>query len=87
MGLFFGTDGLRGIANEDLSFELAYKCGNALSIRKDDAPEVVLSRLEVYHSSTEPLKDYYAKAGILKQVEGQEEVEDTTALTLRTLGI
>ena len=63
------------------------KCGNALSIRKDDAPEVVLSRLEVYHSSTEPLKDYYAKAGILKQVEGQEEVEDTTALTLRTLGI
>ena len=63
------------------------KCGNALSIRKDDAPEVVLSRLEVYHSTTEPLKEYYAKTGALKLVEGQEEVEDTTALTLAALGI
>ena len=63
------------------------KCGNALSIRRDVAPEGVLSRLEVYHSTTEPLKDYYAKMGILKLVEGQEQVEDTTALTLAALGI
>lgn len=63
------------------------KCGNVLSIRRDDAPEVVLSRLEVYHSTTEPLKEYYAKTGILKLVEGQEKVEDTTALTLAALGI
>ena len=63
------------------------KCGNTLSIRKDDAPEVVLSRLEVYHSTTEPLKEYYAGVGILKLVEGQENVEDTTALTLAALGI
>ena len=63
------------------------KCGEALSIRRDDAPEVVLSRLEVYHSTTEPLKDYYAKTGILKLVEGQEAVEETTALTLGALGI
>lgn len=63
------------------------KCGNALSIRRDDAPEVVLSRLTVYHSTTEPLKEYYAKAGILKLVEGQEKVEDTTALTLSALDI
>ena len=63
------------------------KCGNVLSIRRDDAPEVVLSRLEVYHSTTEPLKDYYEKTGILKLVMGQEAVEDTTALTLGALGI
>ena len=62
-------------------------CGNALTIRRDDAPEVVLSRLEVYHSTTEPLKEYYAKTGILKLVEGQEEVTETTALTLAALGI
>ncbi|MGN1061884.1 MAG: phosphoglucosamine mutase [Candidatus Scatosoma sp.] len=35
MGLFFGTDGLRGKVNEDLTFEVAYKVGNALSILKD----------------------------------------------------
>ena len=62
-------------------------CGNALTVRRDDAPEVVLSRLEVYHSTTEPLKDYYTKVGVLKLVEGQEKVEDTTALTLKALGI
>ena len=63
------------------------KCGEALSVRRDDATEVVLSRLEVYHSTTEPLKDYYAKTGILRLVEGQEAVEKTTALTLGALGI
>ena len=58
------------------------KCGEALSIRKDDAPEVVLDRLHVYHNQTEPLKDFYGKKGVLVLVEGQEKVEDTTALTL-----
>jgi adenylate kinase len=41
------------------------KCGEALSIRKDDAPEVVKSRLVVYHDQTEPLKDFYGKKGVL----------------------
>ncbi len=63
------------------------KCGKELTIRRDDAPEVVESRLKVYHETTEPLKDFYAKKGILKLVEGQEHVEDTTALTLSALGI
>lgn len=63
------------------------KCGVELTIRKDDDPAVVLSRLETYHKETEPLKDYYGKMGILKTVEGQEELSDTTALTLAALGI
>lgn len=58
------------------------KCGEELSIRKDDAPEVVKSRLDTYHEVTEPLKDFYEKLGKLGIVEGQEEVADTTALTL-----
>ncbi|MBO5345145.1 MAG: phosphoglucosamine mutase [Clostridia bacterium] len=33
MGLFFGTDGLRGKVNDDLSYDIAYKCGNALGSR------------------------------------------------------
>ena len=61
------------------------KCGEALSIRKDDAPEVVLDRLNVYHNQTEPLKDFYGKKGVLVLVEGQEEVKDTTALTLSAI--
>ncbi len=79
------------------SYHLEYKkptqegicdvCGEELSIRKDDAPEVVMSRLETYHKETEPLRDYYAKKGILRTVIGQEELADTTKLTLEALGV
>jgi adenylate kinase len=60
-------------------------CGEELSIRADDDPEVVKSRLVTYHEMTEPLKDYYAKKGILKIVIGQEKLEDTTALVSAAL--
>lgn len=58
------------------------KCGSTLVQRKDDHPDTVRERLQVYHDQTEPLKDYYAKSGKLVIVEGQEEVADTTKLTL-----
>ena len=61
-------------------------CGGKLIMREDDKPETVISRLEVYHKQTEPLKDYYAEKGILVMVEGQEEVADTTALVFEALG-
>ena len=61
------------------------KCGDALIVRKDDLPEVVKNRLDIYHEQTEPLKDYYACKGKLKLVIGQEEVADTTALTIGAL--
>ena len=63
------------------------KCGEELSVRKDDAPEVVLSRLEVYHSTTEPLKDYYSKKGMLKTVDGIGSVEEISSRTFKVLGI
>ena len=63
------------------------KCGAELTTRKDDAPEVVLSRLEVYHSTTEPLKEYYGKTGKLVLVEGAELLEETTKRTMAALGI
>ena len=60
-------------------------CGEPLSIRADDDPEVVKSRLVIYHEQTEPLKDFYQSKGLLKIVYGQEKLEDTTALTLAAL--
>ncbi|MBO5332707.1 MAG: adenylate kinase [Clostridia bacterium] len=60
-------------------------CGDELVQRKDDSPETVLDRLNVYHEQTEPLKDYYSKTGKLVIVEGQEEVKDTTALVFKAL--
>ena len=60
-------------------------CDGALVIRKDDEPETVKNRLNVYHEQTEPLKDYYRNCGKLLCVEGQDEVADTTALVLAAL--
>ena len=60
-------------------------CDGKLVIRKDDEPETVLNRLNVYHEQTEPLKDYYNKQNKLLIVEGQEDVKDTTALVLKAL--
>ena len=60
-------------------------CDGKLVIRKDDEPETVLNRLNIYHEQTEPLKDYYNKQNKLLIVEGQEDVKDTTALVLKAL--
>jgi len=61
------------------------KCGAKLSIRDDDLPEVVKKRLDIYHEQTEPLIQYYTRKGKLKTVIGQEEVADTTHLTVETI--
>lgn len=60
-------------------------CEGKLVTRKDDEPETVKNRLNVYHEQTEPLKDYYKNCGKLITVEGQDEVKDTTRLVLEAL--
>ena len=62
------------------------KCGGKLIQRHDDEPETVKHRLEVYHQETEPLKDFYAKRGLLKSVENQPTVAETSEAILRALG-
>ena len=62
-------------------------CGGKLVQRKDDNPETVRDRLEVYHRETEPLKGFYEARGILKTVEDQPTVAGTTQAILRALGV
>ena len=62
------------------------KCGAKLIRRKDDEPETVKARLAVYHKETEPLKDFYAQRGLLKSVENQPTVAETSQVILRALG-
>ncbi len=61
------------------------RCGGKLVIRKDDQPETVKDRLNVYHSQTEPLIAYYQKSGKLKVVDGQGDVSEVSARTLAAL--
>ena len=60
-------------------------CGAALTIRADDREEVVRDRLRVYHEQTEPLIAYYTERGLVRTVEGQDKLEDTTRLTMQAL--
>ena len=63
------------------------QCGGALTVREDDKPETVLSRLETYHSQTEPLKRFYDGRGVLKVVGFQPSIEATTQAIVDILGI
>ena len=51
-------------------------CGGELTIRKDDVPETVQKRLNVYHEQTQPLIDYYNGEGILRTVDGTQDVAE-----------
>lgn len=61
------------------------KCGGETVLRQDDHPDTIKDRLHVYHEQTEPLKDYYQQTGKLVVVQGQEDVADTSALTLKAV--
>ncbi len=50
-------------------------CGSDLVQRDDDKPETVQTRLQVYHDQTQPLIDYYSKAGVLKSVDGTQDMD------------
>jgi adenylate kinase len=63
------------------------KCGAALIQRKDDTPETVKSRLQVYHTETEPLKGFYEARGLLKMISNQSTIEATTRVILEALAI
>ena len=62
-------------------------CGEKVAIRKDDQPETVKHRLEVYHASTEVLKDYYREQGKLRLVTGNQPIEDTHRDILKAIGV
>lgn len=54
-------------------------CGDTLVLRDDDKPETVQKRLTVYHDQTQPLIEYYTGQGILKSVDGTQDMQDVFA--------
>lgn len=62
-------------------------CGGKLEARADDKPAVVRDRLRVYHKETAPLKDFYAARNLLKTVDNQPTVAETTTAILNALGL
>ena len=52
------------------------KCGGELVQRTDDSPEVVQKRLATYREQTVPLEGYYAKKGVLQQIDGNRAPDE-----------
>ncbi|MDO4298990.1 MAG: adenylate kinase [Lachnospiraceae bacterium] len=61
-------------------------CGDTLILRDDDKPETVQKRLGVYHDQTQPLIEYYSSQGILKTVDGTQDMNDVFAAINSILG-
>ena len=62
------------------------RCGGELYQREDDKPEAVTKRIQVYLEETEPLVEYYRKAGLLREVEGEGSVEGVHKALLAGVG-
>lgn len=65
---------------------LCDSCGSGLVLRDDDKAETVLKRLQVYHDQTQPLIEFYTRKGILKTVDGTQDMKDVFAAITGILG-
>ena len=74
------------VANPPKAEGICDLCAAELIIRKDDAPETVRHRLEVYHATTEVLKRYYDAQGKLRLVEGNQSIEGCLDQILSAIG-
>lgn len=63
------------------------RCGGELIVRSDDTEETVLKRLETYHETTEPLKDYYLEKGKLTLINGDQNITRINEEILESLGV
>lgn len=60
-------------------------CAGKLILRKDDAPETVLARLEIYHRETAPMIEFYRRRGILRKIDATGTVDENTSAILCAL--
>lgn len=62
------------------------RCGGELYQRSDDTEETVRRRLEVYRQQTAPLLSYYRNLGLLKEINGDQSMEDVFKAIMQALG-
>ncbi len=61
-------------------------CGEKLVLRDDDKPETVQNRLNVYHEQTQPLIEFYETKGVLRTVDGTQDMKDVFKSIVAILG-
>ena len=61
-------------------------CGESLILRDDDKPETVKKRLDVYHTQTHPLIDFYTERKVLVEVDGTQSMDKVFDDIMKILG-
>ncbi|MEV7354503.1 adenylate kinase [Kitasatospora sp. NPDC091276] len=61
------------------------ECGGELYQRSDDTEDKVRTRLEVYHTETEPIIDYYAQQGLVATISALGKVDEVTRRAIEAL--
>ena len=61
-------------------------CGGELIQRKDDNPDTVQNRLDVYHEQTQPLIDFYEKERVVRMIDGTQDIEKIFDDIVKILG-
>lgn len=61
-------------------------CGESLILRDDDKPETVKKRLDVYHTQTQPLIDFYSERKVLVEVDGTQSMDKVFDDIMKILG-
>ena len=61
-------------------------CSGELIQRADDTEETVLNRIDVYNKQTKPLVEYYNKAGVIINIDGNKDLDDVLADIVEGLG-
>lgn len=74
------------IFNKPTQDGICNECGNELITRKDDTKETAVNRLDVYNQQTQPLLKYYAKDDLVKNINGDQEVNKVFADIIAELG-
>jgi adenylate kinase len=62
------------------------RCGGELYQRDDDREEQIAARLRVYEDQTAPLKNYYRKRRLLREIDGVGSVEEVRKRVFRAVG-
>ena len=62
------------------------QCGQPLVLRDDDKPETVKNRLRVYQEQTQPLIEFYSAKGVLRSVDGTQDMQDVFKAIREILG-
>ena len=63
------------------------QCDGGLYQREDDRPEAVKKRISVYFDETEPLIEYYDRMRLLREVDGENSIDEVHKATIRAVGV